>query len=58
MRPTSAPPGEGPLSGVIPWFVRNRVAANLLLLGISLGGLLVLGGVPQEMIPEIGRAHV
>ena len=37
---------------MIAWFVRNRVAANLLLLAISLGGLLTIGGVPQEMIPE------
>ena len=37
---------------MIGWFVRNRVAANLMLLGISLGGLLTVGGVPQEMIPK------
>jgi len=49
--PSSLPAGE-PSRGVIAWFVRNRVAANLLLLGISLGGLLTLGGIPQEMIPE------
>ncbi len=48
----STGPGSRPESGVIAWFVRNRVAANLLLLGISLGGLLTLGGIPQEMIPE------
>ena len=48
----STRPGDRPEPGVISWFVRNRVAANLLLLGISLGGLLTLGGIPQEMIPE------
>ena len=37
---------------MVGWFVRNRVAANLMLLGISLGGLLTVGGVPQEMIPK------
>lgn len=42
----------GAFNGVIPWFVRNRVAANLLLFGISLGGLLAASGIPQEMIPE------
>ena len=48
----SSPPAAGPGSGVIVWFVRNRVTANLLLLGISLAGLLTIGGIPQEMIPE------
>ena len=38
--------------GVLGWFVRNRVVANLLLFGISLAGLLTLGGVPQELLPE------
>ena len=48
----SLPAGEEIGTGVISWFVKNRVAANLLLLAISLGGLLTLGGIPQEMIPE------
>lgn len=43
---------EGTVSGVLGWFVRNRVAANLLLFGISLGGLVALGGIPQELIPD------
>ena len=38
---------------MLGWFLRNRVAANLLLLGISLGGMLTIGGLPQELIPEI-----
>ena len=47
------PAGGGPRSGgVIGWFVDNRVAANLLLFGIALGGLLTIGGVPQELLPE------
>ena len=37
---------------MIAWFVRNRVAANLLLLGISISGLIVISGVPQETIPD------
>ncbi len=52
MDPAPAAPGERAPSGVLAWFVRNRVAANLMLLGISLGGLLTIGGIPQEMIPE------
>ncbi len=39
-------------SGVIAWFARNRVAANLMLVGISLGGLLTISGLPQELLPE------
>ena len=36
----------------------NRVAANLLLFGIALGGLLTIGGVPQELLPETDPATV
>jgi multidrug efflux pump subunit AcrB len=43
---------------VIAWFVKNRVAANLLFLGISLGGLLTVRGIPQEMIPETETSAV
>ena len=38
--------------GVIAWFVRNRVAANLLLFGILVAGFLTVSRVPQELIPE------
>jgi len=51
--PVPVPAGGGSRSGgVIGWFVDNRVAANLLLFGIALGGLLTIGGVPQELLPE------
>ena len=46
------PPAGDSSSGVIAWFVRNRVAANLLMLGIAGAGLLTIGGVPQELLPE------
>ena len=46
------PAGGSPSRGVIAWFVRNRVAANLLLFAISLAGLLTIRGVPQELLPE------
>ena len=39
-------------SGVLGWFIHNRVAANLLLFGISLAGLLALGTVPRELTPD------
>ena len=47
-----APDGGPPSRGAIAWFVRNRVAANLLLFAISLAGLLTIRGVPQELVPE------
>ncbi len=50
--------GSSPPTGVIAWFVRNRVAANLLFLGISLGGLLTVGEIPQEMIPDTESSAV
>ncbi len=37
---------------MIAWFARNRVAANLMLIGITLGGLFTVAGVPQELLPE------
>ena len=48
----AAPDARPPSEGVIAWFVRNRVAANLLLFAISLGGILTIRGVPQELVPE------
>jgi len=38
--------------GVIAWFARNGVAANLLLLVIVAGGLLSLGRIRKEIFPE------
>lgn len=42
----------GIVAPVVAWFVRNRVAANLLLFGVSLAGYLTAGGIPQEILPE------
>ena len=55
--PSSTTAAE-PSRGVVAWFVRNRVAANLLFLGVSLGGLLTVGQIPQEMIPETDSSAV
>ncbi len=38
--------------GVISWFTRNPVAANLLMLALLLGGLIVGMGVKQEVFPD------
>jgi multidrug efflux pump subunit AcrB len=39
-------------NGVIAWFARNGVAANLLLLVVVVGGLLSLGRIRKEIFPE------
>ena len=52
MSQEATPAGGPPSRGVIAWFVRNRVAANLLLFAISLAGILTIRGVPQELVPE------
>ena len=46
------PDQERRSTGVIAWFVRNRVAANLVFFGVSLGGYLALGGIPREQLPK------
>ncbi|MCA9705478.1 MAG: FAD-dependent oxidoreductase, partial [Myxococcales bacterium] len=38
--------------GVISWFARNPVAANLLMVALLLGGLIVGLGVKQEVFPD------
>ena len=45
-------------TGVIAWFVRNRVAANLVFFGVSLAGYLSLGGIPHELLPETSSPAV
>ena len=41
------------MKGVIAWFARNGVAANLLLLIIAVSGAAVLTDLKQEIFPEI-----
>ncbi|MCX4240933.1 efflux RND transporter permease subunit [Paraliomyxa miuraensis] len=38
--------------GVVSWFARNHVAANLLMLALLLGGIVVGLGVKQEVFPD------
>ncbi|MXW72246.1 MAG: efflux RND transporter permease subunit [Acidobacteria bacterium] len=52
------PDQERRSTGVIAWFVRNRVAANLVFFGVSLGGYLALGGIPHELLPETSSPAV
>lgn len=46
------PPSEEH-KGIIPWFARNRVAANLLMLILLVGGLLMMPGVQREVFPQV-----
>ena len=41
------------MNGVIAWFVRNPVAANLMMMVMVIGGGLTLGGLRQEEFPAI-----
>ncbi len=46
--PSPSPPDRGPIA----WMVRNRVAANLLMLTFLVGGLLSLRSITQEVFPD------
>jgi len=39
--------------GIIAWFARNSVAANLLMIFILIGGLLTAGTISKQMFPQI-----
>lgn len=41
------------MKGVIGWFVRNSVAANLMLLVVAVSGAIVLTDLKQEIFPEL-----
>ena len=38
--------------GIIAWFARNSVAANLLMIFILVGGLLTAGTIRKQMFPD------
>ncbi len=51
--PTAAPASDPTRKGLIAWFARNTVAANLLMIFIFLGGLISAFSIRQQMFPEI-----
>ena len=59
-RRASAQPHEAqpPERGVTAWFVKNPIAANLIMLLLLIGGLLTTRDVKQEVFPEVGRNMV
>ncbi|MFT6400517.1 MAG: multidrug efflux pump subunit AcrB, partial [Bradymonadia bacterium] len=46
------PTSETPIGGPLAFMARNSVAANLLMLALVVGGLLMMGKVRQEVFPE------
>jgi multidrug efflux pump subunit AcrB len=38
--------------GVLSWMTKNHVAANILMLALLIGGLIVMSGIKQEVFPE------
>ena len=41
------------MKGIIAWFARNHVAANLLLGLIVLSGLVAVARMPQKSFPDV-----
>jgi multidrug efflux pump subunit AcrB len=41
------------MNRIIEWFVKNPVAANLIMMLIIAGGILTMSGIKQEVFPEI-----
>jgi len=43
---------ENNYRGILAWMTKNHVAANLLMLALVVGGLIVMAGIKQEVFPE------
>jgi multidrug efflux pump subunit AcrB len=41
------------VNGAIAWFVNRRVAANLLMVGLVVGGLVAAPSIPRKLMPDI-----
>ena len=41
------------MNGLIAWFVNRRVAANLLMVGLVVGGLVAAPSIPRKLMPDI-----
>ena len=46
------------MSGVIGWFARNGVAANLLMVFIVVWGVLAMTGMPIEVFPSLATQSI
>jgi multidrug efflux pump subunit AcrB len=38
--------------GILAWMTKNHVAANILMLALIIGGLIVMSGIKQEVFPD------
>ena len=52
------PDSEARSTGVVSWFVRNRVAANLVFFGVCLAGYLSVADIPHQMLPETSTSAI
>ena len=52
------PDGQRRSTGVIAWFVRNRVAANLVFFGVCLAGYLMVADIPHQLLPETSASAI
>ena len=46
------------MNGIVQWFVRNGVAANLLVIFIMLAGLMSIGSIKREVFPEVDSGMI
>ena len=46
------------MNGAIEWFARNKVAANLLMFGILIAGLLTFPTIKQTVFPDFEIHYV
>ncbi len=52
------PPDQQEVTGLIAWFARNHVAANLLMFFIILFGLYSLSTIKRETFPEVNTGQI
>ncbi len=46
------------MNGAVKWMAKNHVAANLLMLALIIGGLIMGPNIKQEVFPEVSLDRV
>ncbi len=46
------------MNGIVQWFVRNGVAANLLVVFIMVAGVMAVGSIKREVFPEVDSGMI
>jgi hypothetical protein len=49
---------EGLFKGPLAWMARNHVAANLLMFTMILGGIIMVGSLRQELMPNVEAERI